>query len=155
MNLVENFRLKTQHFIPLGLEYDAESKIKYDELIEKIEHFSKMCHLLLVKLTFTVIIIPPFIVTYVCYYILELGDESFLDVPVKYVTTHAVLLKFFEIYLPDLNFKFKIAIGFENATGIFVLIASGRRRNIFNCFSCSFDHMLFRWTMLVIHFICE
>lgn len=80
-------------FISSGLEYDAVSTTKYHGLIENIEHFSKMCHFFLVKLTLTILIVPPFILTYVSYFILGLGDKSFMDIPVKYVVFTLLFLK--------------------------------------------------------------
>lgn len=78
--LSNRFSLKNVLFLS-GCEYDAKSQINYDNVIERIESFSKICHLFLVKLTVIMIVIPPFILTYVGYYVFDLGDKAFQDLP--------------------------------------------------------------------------
>lgn len=71
----------------LGMENDLPSCVCiYREVNIKIEHFSQLAHVILMKMTFIVIIVPPVIVTYFKYYLLGLGDASFPENPYVYGT---------------------------------------------------------------------
>lgn len=64
-----------------GSKCDALSKTMYNNVNEKIERFSRKCDLFLVKLTFIATLMPALILTYVSYFVFDMGDDSFQDIP--------------------------------------------------------------------------
>lgn len=55
----------------------AIAKIKYDEMMEKIEWMSKFLHAMLVRFSFASYNLPPLLISLINFYALNLGDESF------------------------------------------------------------------------------
>lgn len=68
------------------MEYKPTSAAIYTELNANIELATKWCHILLVNVDLVGVIVPPFLVSYVNYFIFDRGDEAFmLSWPLMYV----------------------------------------------------------------------
>lgn len=67
---------KLTFYISLG-SLDLDPFTLYQALNEKIERTSKLMFMILMKIVVPVTLVPPFIISVVNYYMLELGEESF------------------------------------------------------------------------------
>lgn len=73
------------HSKKIGIDHDsASSTIIYNKVVEKIEHFSKKTHFILMKVTLASFMVPPTIVAYYKYYVLELNEASFQNDTLMY-----------------------------------------------------------------------
>lgn len=68
----------------------------YNDLVHKIERSTKLSCVILVKYAGVGLLLPPLLVSFINYYILDLGDESFQnDDPMMYVIqSEAILVHF-------------------------------------------------------------
>ena len=80
----------------------ASSTTIYNEVVIKIDHFSKITHFILMKVTLAVCAIVPISATYFRYYILDWNDESFPNFSLMYGIKYGILidqsLQFVKIY---------------------------------------------------------
>lgn len=62
-----------------GLKDDPARKIMYIELNEKIERMSKLVHFVLIKVCYSMALIPIPLTELINYFILDMKDESFQE----------------------------------------------------------------------------
>lgn len=76
----------------LGQQNPMSQRI-YSELNEKIERFTTLMHLFMVKFSIAGIVLPAVFVTFLNYYVYHLDDESFyLPTRVMYVRKHSSIV---------------------------------------------------------------
>lgn len=76
--LCGQFQLKFTNYSEIGIEHNPASKALYEELSAKIERSSQRCYFFLVKVILTGAFVPPLILSFVNYFLLHLGEQSFL-----------------------------------------------------------------------------
>lgn len=72
-SLFHNFLI---NFPPTG-SFHSHSVAMNNKLVERIERMSEMIHLILIKLSFSAVVISPLLVTVVNFFVFGMGDESF------------------------------------------------------------------------------
>lgn len=74
---------------PILGQQNPMSRRMYSELNNKIERFTTLMHLFMVKFSIAGIVLPAVFVTFLNYYVYHLDDESFyLPTRVMYVREH-------------------------------------------------------------------
>lgn len=66
----------------IGLQFDSTLTAEYTDLIDSIERISKFVDIFIVKSNMIIIVIPPMFLSIFNYYINDLGDESFPNMPI-------------------------------------------------------------------------
>lgn len=59
------------------MDSDPVSKFKYSDLNKKIELFSEIYYISVVKLSMSGVVLPAFFLTSINYFIYDMGDDSF------------------------------------------------------------------------------
>lgn len=70
---LQNFKI---YYSVIGSAH-SRSANKYNRLVKKIERISELMDLIIIKISTSSTIVPPILVTFINYFILGIGDESF------------------------------------------------------------------------------
>lgn len=132
---------------------NADLKIKYTELDEKLTKISHIIQFVMVKLTIPSVMLPSIIPTFINYFYLELGKESYaLTYPLMYDTASGLLLYFSSVLISS---NLQAPIQLENTAGLCGRIVFIHWGNGYHCLQRCPNHHTWHCILSIHHFLLQ